>query len=324
MPRRSPKPVRFERELVFPERNFPLDVHILDNHPDYPLHVHEFTVIVIVSHGRGINVVGKEEFPVKAGDVFVHHGGRPHGYRDTKNLGVINVIYEQSLLQKVRFDVAGLPGYQALFVIEPAMRLRGHFARHLTLGMRELDKARELAEAIEKELYGDAPRRVPVVFEDRHRTKSVGIPAHGAVPGHRFMAMSHFMALVGLLSRAYNNAPTIESERIMMVGRAIAHIERHFDEEIKPPDLAKMVGMSVRNFYRFFCEVTRETPHAYLQRVRLARGASMLQTTDKSVIEVALECGFSDGSYFARQFRSFYGISPRQFQAGRRKPGKAP
>ena len=84
-----------------------------------------------------------------------------------------------------------------------------------------------------------------------------------------------------------------------------------------------MVGMSVRNFYRFFCEVTRETPHAYLQRVRLARGATMLQTTDKSVLEVALECGFSDGSYFARQFRGAYGISPRQFQAGRRKRGRS-
>ena len=323
MPRRPPKPVKFERELVFRERSFPLDVLILENHPDYPLHVHDFSVIVIVSHGRGINVVGKEEFPVKAGDVFVHHGGRPHGYRDTHNLGVINVIYEQSLLHRVRFDVAGLPGYQALFVIEPAMRLRGHFARHLTLGIRELAKARELAEAIEKELYGDAPRRGAVLFEDRHRTKSSAAASHDAVPGRRFMATSHFMALVGLLSRAYNTAPTIESERIMKIGRAIAHLERHFDEDVKPPELAKMVGMSVRNFYRFFCEVTHETPHAYLQRVRLARGATMLQTTDKSVIEVALDCGFSDGSYFARQFRSVYGISPRQFQAGRRKPGKA-
>ena len=109
MPRRSPKPVKFEKELVFSDRNFPLAVFILDEHPDYPLHVHDFSEIVIIAHGRGVNVVGDEEFPLKAGDVFVHHGGRPHGYRDTKNLGLINVIYEQSLLQRVRFDVAGLP-----------------------------------------------------------------------------------------------------------------------------------------------------------------------------------------------------------------------
>ena len=321
MPRRSPKPVKFERDLVFPERNFPLDVLILDDHPDYPLHVHDFTVIVIVSHGRGINVAGKEEFPVKAGDVFVHHGGRPHGYRDTHNLGVINVIYEPSLLNRVRLDVASLPGYQALFVVEPALSRRGQYARHLTLGVRELSEAREIAEAIERELHGDAPRVRSVRYEERHETRHDRRASHRA-PGHRFMALAQFMTLVVLLSRAYNTTPTVESERIMRIGRAIAHLESHYGEDLKPAELAKLVGMSVRNFYRFFCEVTRETPHAYLQRIRLARGAAMLQTTDKSVIEVALDCGYSDGSYFARQIRSAYGISPRQLQTKQRKPAK--
>ena len=133
--------VKFERELVFLEEDFPLDVFILEDHPDYPPHVHDFSVIVIVSHGNGINVVGEEEFPVNAGDVFVHHGGRPHGYRETSNLGLINVIYDQSLLQKVCFDVAGFPGYQSLFVVEPAMLNEGRYERHLTLGMTELAKA---------------------------------------------------------------------------------------------------------------------------------------------------------------------------------------
>jgi len=322
MSRRSPKPVKFERQLVFRDRHFPLDVLILDDHPDYPLHAHDFSLIVIVLHGSGVNVVGKEEFPVKAGDVFVHHGGRPHGYRATHNLGVINVVYEPSLLNRVRLDVSGLPGYQALFVLEPAMRRSGRFARHLTLGVRELAKARELAESIETELYGDAPRVRAVRFEQRHES-ATGRRKELGTAGHRFMALAQFMSLVVLLSRAYNAAPTVESERIMKIGRAIAHMESHFADEVKPSELAKIVGMSERNFYRFFCDVTHETPHAYLQKVRLARGATMLQTSDKTVTEVALECGFSDGSYFARQFRIAYGISPRQFQTGRRRAAKS-
>lgn len=322
MPRRSPKPVKFERQLVFRDRHFPLDVLILDDHPDYPLHAHDFSLIVIVLHGSGVNVVGKEEFPVKAGDVFVHHGGRPHGYRATHNLGVINVVYEPSLLNRVRLDVSGLPGYQALFVLEPALRRSGRFARHLTLGVRELAKARELAESIETELYGDAPRVRAVRFEQRHES-ATGRRKELGTAGHRFMALAQFMSLVVLLSRAYNAAPTVESERIMKIGRAIAHMESHFADEVKPSELAKIVGMSERNFYRFFCDVTHETPHAYLQKVRLARGATMLQTSDKTVTEVAMECGFSDGSYFARQFRLAYGISPRQFQAGRRRTAKS-
>lgn len=312
------KPVKYERELVFRDQDFPLDALVLENHPDYPLHVHDFSVIVIVLHGRGTNIVGTEEFPMKAGDVFVHHGGMPHGYRETGNLGLINVVYDKALLQKVSFDVAGLPGYQALFVIEPAMRREGRFARHLTLGMTELAKARALAETIEKELYGNSPHRRAVRFEERHGEKSVSIPVPVEHPGHRFMAMANFMSLVGLLSRAYNTKPSVESERIMRIGRAIAHMERHFDEGVTLPALAKMVGMSDRSFYRSFSMATGESPLAYLQKLRLAKAARILQTTDKNVTEVAFECGFNDSSYFARQFRRVFGVSPRQFQAGKR------
>ena len=314
---RRVKAVKFERELVFRDRNFPLDVIVLEEHPDYPLHTHDFSVIVIVLRGHGLNIIGKEEFPIKAGDVFVHHGARPHGYRATEHLGLINIIFDQSLLQRVRFDVSGLPGYQALFVVEPAMLKEGQSARHLTLGMDDLDKAKHFAEAMEKELYGDLPRRRAVRFDERHRTKAGIFPPRRSPDGHRFMAMIHFMALVGLLSRAYHVKPTIESGRIMKIGQVIAHMESHFDENLKIPDLAKMVGMSDRNFYRFFHRVKGESPLGYLQRLRVAKGARILQTSDKSVSEAAMECGFNDSNYFARQFRRILGVSPRQFQNGK-------
>jgi AraC-like DNA-binding protein len=233
---------------------------------------------------------------------------------------LINVIYEQSLLQKVRFDVAGLPGYQSLFVVEPAMRRKGEFERHLTLGIRDLARARELAEAMEKELYGDAPRVRPVAFEERHRSSAKKLARTDAT-GHRFMAVAHFMALIGLLSRAYNSEPTVDSERIMKIGRAIAYMESHFSEDLKLPELAQMVGMSDRNFYRFFSRVKNESPLSYLQRLRIVKGAKLLQSTDMSVTEAAFECGFNDSSYFARQFRRILGVSPRQLQAGGRMRG---
>ena len=103
----------------------------------------------------------------------------------------------------------------------------------------------------------------------------------------------------------------------MKIGQVIARMESHFDENLKIPDLAKMVGMSDRNFYRFFHRVKGESPLAYLQRLRVAKGARILQTSDKNVSEVAMECGFNDSNYFARQFRRILGVSPRQFQNGK-------
>jgi len=314
---RMAKPPKFEREFAFLDGDFPLDVATWENHPDYPLHTHDFTVIVIVVHGSGINVVGKEEFPVKAGEVFVLHGTRPHGYRATKDLSVINVVYDRTLLNQVCFDVAGLPGYQALFVVEPVLRLaEGEIHRHMHLDVEELAKVRGLANELERELHAGMPRRAAVKFSDRHRMKTENSAMSSGEPGYRFIAMAHFMTLVGMLSRLYGTQPARESEKIMKIGRAISHMERHFEEEIDLSVLAQMVGMSDRNFYRFFGKVTNESPYSYLQRLRITKAAKLLQTTDKNVTEVAFQCGFNDSSYFARQFRRVLGVSPREFQAG--------
>jgi len=309
-------PHKFERDLIFHDRNFPLDVMILEKHPDYPFVTHDFSQIVIVLHGTGINVVGKECFSLKAGDVFVLHGNRPHAYRETKNLSLINVIYDPSLLHRARFDVAGLPGYQALFVIEPTVPRTAGFDRHLQLGVQDLARAKSLAEAMEKELYGNGPRRRAVIFKDRHKARATPPSRTAREPGHRFVAMAHFMALVALVARCYTGQPISASGKVLGIGRAISYMERHFDEEVDLDELARMAGMSPRNFYRFFSLATSESPYSYLLRLRIRKGARLLQTTDKNVTEVAFECGYQDSSYFARQFRRAMGLSPRSFQRG--------
>jgi mannose-6-phosphate isomerase-like protein (cupin superfamily) len=88
-------------DRVFVDPHFPLDVSTWVEHPDYPMHGHEFSEIVIIAEGSGINVVRNDEFPLRAGDVFVIHGESQHAYRDTKNLTVINVTYDPRILAPI-------------------------------------------------------------------------------------------------------------------------------------------------------------------------------------------------------------------------------
>jgi len=307
------KPVKFERELVFRSRDFPLDVATWENHPDYPLVTHDFCEIAIVLRGTAIKVVDKHEFPLKAGDVFALQGTRPHAYRDTRNLTVINITYDQALLDSVRFDVANLPGYQELFMAEPGPRARDTY-RVMHLDMEQLEQVRTLAQTIEKELHPGNSRRRAVRYQDRRQTAISTSDAPPLDRGCQFVAMAHFMVLVGFLSRWRSFKPTLVSEKIMNIGRAISHMEKHYDQALDPVSLAKMVGMSYRNFHRIFHLVTEQTPSSYLQRLRITKAAHLLQTTDKTVTEVAFLCGFDDSSYFARCFRQRLGVSPRAFK----------
>ena len=58
------------------------------------------------------------------------------------------------------------------------------------------------------------------------------------------------------------------------------------------------------------------SPKEYLMRHRLRTATEMLCTTDYSITEIALSCGFRDGSAFSGYFREQVGMTPRRVSEG--------
>lgn len=56
------------------------------------------------------------------------------------------------------------------------------------------------------------------------------------------------------------------------------------------------------------------SPAAYITQLRIKEAEEMLQQTEKSITEVALECGFGSSSYFAKKFRATNQVSPRLYR----------
>ena len=52
----------------------------------------------------------------------------------------------------------------------------------------------------------------------------------------------------------------------------------------------------------------------YLNSYRLAKAEQLLSATDKSIVEISEELGFSTPSYFIQQFKSKKGVSPKQYR----------
>jgi AraC family transcriptional regulator len=56
------------------------------------------------------------------------------------------------------------------------------------------------------------------------------------------------------------------------------------------------------------------TPHAYLIQQRVERSKQLLRLKEYSMLDIAIECGFANPSHFAKWFRRYKGISPKQFR----------
>lgn len=112
--------------------------------------------------------------------------------------------------------------------------------------------------------------------------------------------------------------PTIDRrERHVEAGirRARDRIEAQYAEPLRIDDLARTAGLSRFELLRKFAAQIGESPHRYLTAVRLDRAAELLRSTPRSVLEIALDCGFGDPSRFARAFAKRFGATPRAWRA---------
>jgi AraC-like DNA-binding protein len=86
-------------------------------------------------------------------------------------------------------------------------------------------------------------------------------------------------------------------------------------EPLRIADLAGHCGLGMRRFHQLFVEAFGETPHRYLQRLRLDAAVMLLADPRRSLIDVALEVGFGDQSAFTHAFTRRFGIAPGQWRA---------
>jgi transcriptional regulator GlxA family with amidase domain len=68
-----------------------------------------------------------------------------------------------------------------------------------------------------------------------------------------------------------------------------------------------------------FKVVTGQSFVAYLNRFRIARAQNLLTSTNKAIVEISLETGFCNQSYFGVIFRRIAGISPLEYRFNQNK-----
>ena len=77
--------------------------------------------------------------------------------------------------------------------------------------------------------------------------------------------------------------------------------------------LAGICFFSEYYFMRFFKKYMGMSCVQYIKNVRLERAADQFENGETNTLEVALACGFSNLSYFHREFKKKYGMTPKRF-----------
>jgi AraC family transcriptional regulator len=96
--------------------------------------------------------------------------------------------------------------------------------------------------------------------------------------------------------------------------QVLAYIRSHLSEDLSIIDLAQVAGMSPYYFLRLFKKSMHFTPRQYIIQMRIDRAKELLRSRESSILNIALECGFSSQSHFTNVFRESIGITPKAYQ----------
>lgn len=107
------------------------------------------------------------------------------------------------------------------------------------------------------------------------------------------------------------HASGYQRERLKSI---LSYLKQHLTEPLTLASMANTFHMSEKYFSRYFRNATGQTFTAYLNTLRMMHACKLLLETDHTVLEIALECGYENVSYFIRLFHTFMHCTPLQYR----------
>jgi AraC family transcriptional regulator len=126
------------------------------------------------------------------------------------------------------------------------------------------------------------------------------------------------MALVILLVRA-SQADFRKPDRSGVLSkprlnRLFEYVENHLADDFNMADLSRAIGCSTSAIALGFRTATGFSPWQFVLLRRIERAKSLLTSSQRTMSEIALECGFSSSQHFATAFRKQFGTTPGAYR----------
>lgn len=257
--------------------------------PDYfgyvPMHWHNEFELNFIREGEAEFIVGEERFISSAGDIILTlpnelHSIYPHD--DSRQ------VYDTLVFGRSIFGAYESDRYMTECVY-PLIDGRIAIPRHITS---------------EHCFYGELEMITENIFSC----------AKGNSPQLDMLMRSEILRLFWLIMSNLEEKPHV-SFSDNAIRPSLEYISEHYGEKITVLQLAQSVHMSESCFMRKFRKYVGLSAIEYISHFRIDKACHELLYSDKNILEIAYECGFSNISIFNRQFRKNMNITPREYRS---------
>lgn len=126
--------------------------------------------------------------------------------------------------------------------------------------------------------------------------------------------LSESLIIHAILNELIMNHSISYSRNQRLIMNSADHIAAHYNEPFDLDELLAIAHMSKSYYMRLFRQYIGTTPYNYALSLRITKAKELLEVTDRTIHEIALETGFSDASAFSTRFSSIVKVSPLSYR----------
>jgi AraC-like DNA-binding protein len=249
-------------------------------------HYHPEVEILLVVQGTGTRFVGDSVEPFVPGDLVMIGPNVPHEWCSDKNInaGMSEAIYILFNTEILGSDFWNLPESKIILKIiqqsNRGIKLSGKTAKRIALIMKSIETS-----------YG-------------------------------FSRITQLLTILEMIAFSnefrYLASPVVQntinerdSERLNKVYK---YVIENIHNNISLENAAFIASLSKPAFCRYFRKRTKKTFVQFLNEIRIGQACRLLVNENQSIAEIGYTCGFSNISYFIRQFKSITGLTPLAYR----------
>lgn len=98
------------------------------------------------------------------------------------------------------------------------------------------------------------------------------------------------------------------------IGEIVNFIENNYSRQLTLPEIAAQFGISESSLTKKIKIFTNMTFKEYLTKTRIEEAKSLLISSEKSITEIAYECGYNNSNFFGDVFKKAVGMSPSSYR----------
>ena len=258
--------------------------------PSIAAHWHEEIEVIIVLDGSCDYRINLDSFVINKGDILIIDSQSLHSltYIPSKNMTWASFVFNINMLKSSNTDGA------LLKYIAPLL----NHEHQLPIILKDnIDCYSKIFDVIEDIIYCYYEKDIAYELE----LKSLLF---------KFFSLLYKNDLIKK-HQSKNNLTINTTDKIKLV---LNYINDHYSEDISINTLAELCDYSEYHFMRFFKKHIGLTCVQYINNLRLEKSSILLTSTNNAIMDVSLEVGFDNLSYFNKLFKRKYNLTPKEFR----------